>query len=240
MCSIKETNYLIFHHSLAIQAFGINVYNLMIKYAFMKLGIGNTDIARAAFFTGVRFNLGGYFFSFQDLENGILRGNRRAPYALSAQIGRNDPRAKFVMRDVDCRIHFALNCGALSCPPVKSFTAEGIEEELRIVAMAFCEDDNNVHVDAENHTVSLSKILFWYRADFANSDQELPKKVLEFLRGDKKEKLQKMLESEKVITVVYNHYDWGTDASNFVPFDSGTLKAEGYSLMKTLSLRALR
>jgi len=30
------------------------------------------------------------------------------------------------------RIHFALNCGAKSCPPIKEFSAEAVDEELRI------------------------------------------------------------------------------------------------------------
>ena len=205
----------------------------MIKYAFMKVGIGTSDLARVAFFTGVKFNIGGDLYSFQDLENGILRGNRNAPYALFPQIGRRDPRAKYVMRQVDCRIHFALNCGALSCPPVKSFTAEGIEEELRIVAMAFCEDDNNVEVNVEKRTVSMSKILSWYRADFAKSDSGLPKKVLEFLRGDKKEALQNMLDDGKSINLKFKHYDWSTNASDLVPFSSDTLKSK-YCSIKAL------
>lgn len=197
----------------------------------MKVGVGNTDLARASFFTGVKFNVGGDMYSFQDLENGILRGNRKAPYALVAQIGRNDPRLPLVMQQVDCRIHFALNCGAKSCPPVKSFTAEGVEEELRIVSMAFCEDDNNVEVDDEQRTLSLSKIFSWYRADFAPSNKELPMKVVDFLRGEKKAKLQKMLDEEGPISISFKPYDWGINASDFVPFDSNVLKADVYSLV---------
>ena len=50
-------------------AFGINVYNLMIKYAFMKVGIGTTSVSRNGFFGGVKMNIGGDIMSFNELEN---------------------------------------------------------------------------------------------------------------------------------------------------------------------------
>lgn len=56
-------------------AFGINLYNLMIKNLFMKVGIGSLTLARGAFFSDVKFNVGGDILSFNDLENGVLRGN---------------------------------------------------------------------------------------------------------------------------------------------------------------------
>ncbi|CAB9514610.1 Glutaredoxin 3 [Seminavis robusta] len=215
-------------------AFAINLYNVAIKFAFMKVGIGSSSMSRSAFFTTIKFNVGGHLYSFQDLENGILRGNARAPYALSTPISKSDPRHAFVLKpeDVDCRIHFALNCGATSCPPVKSFTAEGIEEELRIVAEAFCEDDSNVRVDTIHRKIYLNKILSWYMVDFASSEEELPHKVVEFLRGSKKIQLQNMLmvESSKGVSVKFMNYDWSTNACDALAFDAGNLKPDYYSV----------
>ena len=214
-------------------AFGINLYNLMIKFAFMKVGIGSSSMNRSSFFTMVKFNIGGHLYSFQELENGILRGNRRAPYSLSKPISKNDPRYQFVLKpeEVDERIHFALNCGAKSCPPVKSFTTEGIEEELRIVAQAFAEDDGNCQVDVESRKLYLNKILSWYMVDFAATEEELPTKVVDYLRGEKKEQLQTMLDDDpKSISVKFMSYDWGTNASDFQEFDAGNLQAQYYSV----------
>lgn len=214
-------------------SFLLNLYNVGIKYAFIKVGIGSSSMSRTAFFTTVKFNIGGHLYSFQDIENGILRGNRRAPYSLLSPISKSDPRRAFVLKqeEVDCRIHFALNCGAKSCPPVKSFTADGIEEELRIVAQAFCEDDNNVRVDAVNHKLYLNKILSWYMADFAPTEEELPAKIVTFLRGAKKEQLQDMIRRDhlKPISVRFNSYDWSTNASDAISFDAGNLTAQYFS-----------
>ena len=43
------------------------------------------------------------------------------------------------MPEVDRRLHFALNCGAKSCPPIKVFTVDVLEEGLASAAAAFVE-----------------------------------------------------------------------------------------------------
>ena len=215
-------------------AFAINVYNLMIKYAFMKVGIGTTNLSRYAFFGSVKMNLGGQLFSFNELENGVIRSNRKPPYSLSVPFGKSDPRLPLAVASADCRIHFALNCGARSCPPVKFFSAAALEEELRIVAMAFCEQDDNVRVDVENRTLRLSSIFNWYRVDFADTNAGLPARVVTFLRGDKQKVLQNLVDDGGKISVAFNEYDWSTNASNFVPFDKAVLKANQRSVLKAL------
>jgi hypothetical protein len=212
------------------QAFSINLYNLMIKYGFVKVGIGQSNVDRHAFFNKVKFQVGRDSLSFQELENGILRGNRKAPYSLWPQFSRNDPRLDLTMDKVDCRIHFALNCGATSCPPVKNFTKQGIEEELRIVSQAFCEGDEQVRVDVDSKTVYLSKIFSWYQEDFGQSSSDVLKTVLKFLRGEKKEQLHQLLWNTPggSVKIKYNFYDWSTDASDSVPFSGDKVKADNF------------
>ena len=205
-------------------AFGINVYNLMIKFAFMKVGIGTTTLNRGRFFSGVKMNIGGDIMSFNDLENGVLRSNRRPPYSLTVPFSSWDKRHRLIVNKVDNRIHFALNCGASSCPPVKNFTAVALEEELRIVAFSFLEQEDNCRFDVSSNTVHLNKILDWYSIDFARSKKELPRNLVQFLRGEKKKALEMMIDSGPV-TVKFNTYDWGTNASDFVPFDPIVLSA---------------
>jgi hypothetical protein len=178
-------------------------------------------------------NVGGYIFSFQDWENGILRGNRRAPYALNLPFTKKDPRYQFVIQEPDCRIHFALNCGARSCPPLNEFSAENLEEELSIVSFSFCEDRENVLIDPKKHEIHVSKIFSWYRVDFADSNNQLPHKLVEYLRGVEKQSLERMLGDRKAIKVFWNNYDWSSKASEFVPFNADVLKANKRSLVKS-------
>jgi len=44
-----------------------------------------------------------------------------------------------VVQPLDPRIHFALVCGAKSCPPIRVYTADALEEGLAAAAAAFCE-----------------------------------------------------------------------------------------------------
>lgn len=147
-------------------AFVINLYNLMIKYSFVKLGVPTTDASRHVFFDGVCVNIGGTNFSLNDLEHGILRANAKAPYRLNKQFSLMDGRKSFSLGKIDPRIHFALNCGAKGCPSVQRYTLEALDEELRLAALAFCEQDDNVLVDEANNTLGLSKIFYWYMGDF--------------------------------------------------------------------------
>ena len=164
----------------------------------MKVGIPNGALGRSSFFNSVGYDIGGLFYNFSELENGILRGNKKAPGQFSVPFADRDPRKKLVLEKADPRIHFALNCGAKSCPPVKKFSATAINEELRIVAQAFCEQEDNVFVDEKSNTLKLTKIMSWYGSDFSSSSQQLPEAIVPFLRGESQEKLLKMIESNKI------------------------------------------
>jgi len=72
----------------------------------------------------VSYFIGGYTYSLNDIENGILRSNRKALGAFRKPFGKNDPRLKVALKRVEPKIHFALVCGAKSCPPIKTYTAK--------------------------------------------------------------------------------------------------------------------
>eukprot|EP00339_Tiarina_fusa_P001085 CAMPEP_0117034964 /NCGR_PEP_ID=MMETSP0472-20121206/24862_1 /TAXON_ID=693140 ORGANISM="Tiarina fusus, Strain LIS" /NCGR_SAMPLE_ID=MMETSP0472 /ASSEMBLY_ACC=CAM_ASM_000603 /LENGTH=531 /DNA_ID=CAMNT_0004744295 /DNA_START=318 /DNA_END=1913 /DNA_ORIENTATION=+ len=210
-------------------AFCINLYNMMIKYAFCRVGIFTSDNARHSFFSNVSFRIGPHVFSFQDLESGILRGNRKPPFSLTAPFNAaKDVRAAFMFKEVDCRIHFALNCGGASCPPVKDFTAESIQEELRIVALAFCEENVTFvghQGDGRYKEILLPKIFSWYQEDFGSNHSALLRTIYNFSRGKRQVVLQSMLGSGHAPKVKFEPYDWSTDASDFVSYSGGKVKA---------------
>lgn len=57
-------------------------------------------------------------------------------------------------------IHFALVCGAKSCPPVKTYEAKAVDESLKAAAQGFFEG-GGATIDVETKTIHLSKILNW-------------------------------------------------------------------------------
>ena len=122
---------------------------------------------------------------------------------------KQDPRYKLALPKPEPMIHFALNCGAQSCPPIKSYSASSIRNELKQATLAFFEDPGNLKVDVDNHTVTLSKILDWYKADFGKTK----KQVLEWISmnmnsaSENKQKLDKVIESGK-FKIKYFDYNW--------------------------------
>lgn len=196
----------------------------MIKYAFIKVGVAPTDFSRFVFYNAIKFNVGGYVFSFQDWENGILRGNRKAPYVVGLQFSKKDPRLDLTVRNPDGRLHFGLNCGARSCPPVNNYTVENLDEELQIVATAFCEDDQHVLLSRSKMEIKVSKIFQWYLIDFVEKKKDLPKVLIKYLRGIKRQKLEKMMATNEPLKVVFSDYDWSTNSSTHSVFNADLLK----------------
>ncbi len=66
------------------------------------------------------------------------------------------------------RIHAAVNCASLGCPPLAGtvFTGSGLEAELTAASRRWAES-TGVRIDRTAGTVSLNKIFDWYGEDFA-------------------------------------------------------------------------
>uniref|UniRef100_A0A7S0WST3 DEP domain-containing protein n=2 Tax=Pyramimonas obovata TaxID=1411642 RepID=A0A7S0WST3_9CHLO len=193
-------------------AFFINLYNLVVLHAFTELGVPTSSIQRSKYFDEAKYIVGGFTLSLTDIENGILRANRKAPYHFGKQFGGDRVAVEVLpLKQCEPRIHFALNCGAKSCPPIKSFTKTAVLEELRIVAMAFLEGDDNCRVDEKDGFLYLSMIFKWYAEDFGSSSLDVAKFVVQFLRGAKKEALQRMIDANNVKRKFLT-YDWSTNA----------------------------
>lgn len=208
-------------------AFVINVYNLMIKHAQIKVGVAGSLLGRGCFFSSVKYNIGGELFSFNDLENGILRANAKPPFGKKVPFGHGDKRQRLALQKVDPRIHFALNCGASSCPPVKYFTSRSLDEELRIVAASFCEDKANVKMGKTIRTMHLSMIMKWYSIDFAPSISEVPLVLVKFMKNTDsiRQQLQSLADDNIRVKVKFNRYNWDCNSSRHKEFDYKSLVA---------------
>ena len=66
------------------------------------------------------------------------------------------------------RIHFAVNCAAASCPPLRgeAFIADRLEEQLQDSTVRFLADRENNRVDEDEGAIYLSSIFQWYGEDF--------------------------------------------------------------------------
>lgn len=156
-----------------MMAFALNVFNMMTKYAFMKLGVPVSENCRSTFLNQVKFNIAGHVFSLQEWLDGVLRGNRKSPVTKARALCKKDPRLPLASKvgdalAQDCRIHFAIHCWSRSrrSPPVKTFSGPSLEEELAFVAHAFCEEDDNVAFSGKENKMRLAPIFRQYKTDF--------------------------------------------------------------------------
>lgn len=67
--------------------------------------------------------ISGYTYSLNDIENGILRANRKPIGSLRKPFPKGDPRLLVALPNPEPKVHFALVCGAKSCPPIKTYSA---------------------------------------------------------------------------------------------------------------------
>lgn len=84
------------------------------------------------------------------------------------------------------RIHFALVCAALSCPPLRSeaYTADRLAEQLEDQARRFLLRTPTANrVDATSGTVWVSPVLVWYREDFGGSREALGRYLAAYWPG---------------------------------------------------------
>uniref|UniRef100_A0A1I8IX79 DUF547 domain-containing protein n=2 Tax=Macrostomum lignano TaxID=282301 RepID=A0A1I8IX79_9PLAT len=131
-------------------AFFINVYNALVLHAKLARGPPTSLWSRYRFFAGSAYIIGGQSYSLLDIEHGVLRANRRGPGLLRAPFGRSDPRRRAVPLDrPEPLIHFALNCGARGCPPIRAYRAAGLRDQLLMAGRAYLSGDDAVRVSED-------------------------------------------------------------------------------------------
>lgn len=100
----------------------------------------------------------------------------------------------------DARIHFALGCGARSCPFLSdnAFTPQHVQEQLEFRAALIIDRPNYVLVDEKTKTVTLNKIFDWYAEQFAFSAGSIIKYVNKY----------RFYPVSEDYEVKYQEYDW--------------------------------
>ena len=71
---------------------------------------------------------------------------------------------KLQVQKLDYRIHFALNCGAISCPPIFFYNYEIIDNQLNIATNSFIHLETSIEV--KSLAIHTTKLFLWYRRDF--------------------------------------------------------------------------
>jgi len=182
------------HHELA---YWINAYNaFVIKGVIDAYPIASVKDIKAfnGFFRRMKSTAGDQELTLDDIENKIIRPVYKDP-----------------------RIHFVVNCGAVSCPELenRAFTGEDLEARLEAALRRFAASPKHVRLDPRNNELHLSRILDWYGGDFARwfpqDRAHVPAEptLVDYLLPYLPEETAAHLRQHPDADISFNEYDWG-------------------------------
>ncbi|RMG37782.1 MAG: DUF547 domain-containing protein [Methanobacteriota archaeon] len=168
-------------------AFWMNAYNLVVLKAVVKRleknpnWKGNLSLwDKIKFFFLERHRIAGRKMNLLTLENKIIR--------------------KFG----DPRIHFAINCGSISCPrlPHDTFNEENLDDLLDFLTTEFI-NSSEVNYDGSTNTLYVSRIFKWYGKDFGGKQG-----IIQFISKYADRQIPDDAE------VIFKDYDWTLNSIN--------------------------
>lgn len=202
-----------------------NLYNIMIIHGKLVFGHPKDISARGRFFNNVAYVIAGERLNSTDLEHGVLR----------RKMADDHPLAGLRVAEKDARMHFILNCGAQSCPPLVAVDVNDTERVLVEQTKSFIQD--NCNIDAIYHKADLSRLWKWFRKDFTpNSmdDVDLLRWIAVRAPANIKEVLDFILLDEKAqeMKVFFQKYNWADNGDWNAKPDTGLMSVYDYSFRK--------
>lgn len=186
-------------------AFWVNLYNVIVIHGVIELDIKDSVREVRNFFRRIRYRVGDMLFSPEEIEHGILRGNRRPPNSMLRVFRENDARLKYSVERPDPRIHFALVCASSSCPPIDIYTVGKLDKELDIAGKAFINGGGLV-LNRKDGSLSLSRVFKWYARDFGSTTAERLRFIAQYLYD--KDDRRNIMDNAENVKIEYQDYDW--------------------------------
>ena len=182
-------------------AFWMNVYNSFIQISLTENPKEYED--RGAFFGKERVKIAGELLSFDDIEHDIMRKSR-IKWSLGYLRKWFRPKWERKLRidgDLEWRIHFALNCGAKSCPPVAIYSFENLDKELDFMTTEYLQEQTTYN--KETKTAESVVLMSWFRGDFGG------------ICGAKKILKEYNITPEEPKNLNFKSYDWTILLGNY-------------------------
>lgn len=189
-------------------AFWINLYNGMIQYTLAEEPERYED--KNTFFKTAFIQIAGRKLSLDEIEHGLLRRSRNKislGYLPKFFISRFERQNR--VKNLDPRIHFALNCGARSCPPIVIFDEKTLDTRLDESTRNYLKNE----VKIEGNIVYTTSLMSWFRADFGGK-----KGIRKFLTE------YEIIEKGTHPELKFRDYDWTLDTGQFINDDDFEIK----------------
>lgn len=169
----------------------LNAYNAFTLRLILDYSEGGRlrsikDIPDAKRWEDRRWKVGGNTWSLNQIEHEQIRPKFREP-----------------------RVHFALVCAAIGCPPLRSeaYTGAKIEQQLAEQTRYVHTHERWFRFDPESGVVRLTRLYDWYGDDF----KQVAGSVLQYA-AQHSEALRRALESGRKIRIDWLDYDWRLNA----------------------------
>jgi hypothetical protein len=183
------------------KTFWLNIYN-----AFTQLALAqNPDQykKRGQFFGQKNIVIAGERLSLDRIEHGLLRRSKtKWSMGYFNRLFPSSFERKHRVDSVDYRIHFALNCGAKSCPPIAFYRAEQLDKQLDLATRVYLR--NEAVYDTIKNEIALPAIMGWFRGDFGGK-----RKMTELLR-----KIS-VIPNDANPSIKFKKYDWNLYLDNY-------------------------
>lgn len=183
------------------KAFWINIYN-----AYTQVLLANNPEQykkRSSFFSSKKILIAGHNFSLDEIEHGILRHSKnKLSLGYLNKLFPSALEKKLRVQVLDYRIHFALNCGAKSCPPIAFYKPEQLNKQLDVATNVYLHGESEYQ--ANENTVYVPALMGWFRADF-NGKKGI-QKILKSLA---------IIPNDKNPAIRFKKYDWNLYLENF-------------------------
>lgn len=192
-------------------AFLINAYNAYVLARVLNTNarhIERQDLFDELFERPVR--VAGLSMTLNQLEHGVLRRQSRVD-------GAGVPRALRGLRPsrTDYRIHAALNCAAVSCPPLqrRAFRAGTLGRDLDREFGAFAASPSAARLDGR--TLVLSSLFDWFAGDFEAGGRSVGDVILD-AAGGRQDALRSRLAGQSAADLKRSRsarfaYDWAVN-----------------------------
>lgn len=132
-------------------AFVVNAYNILVIYSMLDNYPVEGPLKVEGFFSDKSFSISKVVLGLDDLEKKILFGKSK-----------------------DSRLHFALSCGAIGCPPLSNevFRPATIEAQLAAQSKKSINSSDFIRIDRSKRVVELSQIFEWYGSHFGTTKKQ--------------------------------------------------------------------
>lgn len=142
------------------------------------------------------FDIGGRKYSLDEMEKGILLGDDYASRGWK-----------------DARVHFAVNCASVGCPPLRAdvYLPSTLDAVLTENTRRALNTPRHLHLDGT--TLHLTSLFDWYESDYVEAEGS----VIGFIEAYADEDVKQKLERHQRIRFI--NYDWDlNEPANFPEF----------------------